>query len=191
MLSNSQKRWLGNWSVHAFSLDRYRFFLGNFGHVMLVCLQAARCVVMVQIRSVSLAFSIIRSFKTHFLWPSSLCKCINISGGLVIYNCWISVLKDNSWILDVKCSSHIWKKCFDIKCVFKNISYLHISIKCFVEFEIIMVSLVVSHAITMSSLGGLCLYQLCLHSSLSYFGKCKRSSKFLAEGCCYREDSDR
>lgn len=107
----------------------------------------------VQIRSEFLAFSIIRLFKTHFLWLSSLCKFIIITGGLVIYTCWISVLKGNSRILDFKCSSHIWKNCFDIKCIFKNISYLHVSIKCFVKFEIIMVSLIVSHTITMSSLG--------------------------------------
>lgn len=144
---------------------------------MLVCLQAVRCMVMVQMRSVSLAFSIIRSFKTHFLWLPSLCKSISISGSLVIFNCWIWVLKDSSWISDFKCSSHIWKSCFVIKCIFKNISYLYVSIKCLVEFVIIMVSLVVSHAITMT-LGGLCLYPYCLHSSLSYFGKCKSPHSF-------------
>lgn len=92
---------------HSTKID---FPLGKFGHVMLVYLWPTRCVVVIKLRSLSLAFSIIRTCKTHFLWLSSLCKSINVNGVTVIYTCWISVLRDDSWIFDGKCPSHIWKK---------------------------------------------------------------------------------
>lgn len=160
-----------------FHSTKVDFSLGKFGHVTLALLWATRCVVMIQLRTLSLALSIIRSCKTHFLWLSSLCKCININGVMVIYTCWIPVLRDNSWILDGKCPLHICKNCFDNECIFLNISYLWILIKCLIGFEIIMVSLVWNMhilvvLIPLSSLGDLSLPTL-PPSSLSYFGKCK------------------
>jgi len=125
-------------------------------------------------RSLSPAFSVIRSFKSHFLWLPSLCKSININGLMVIYTCWVSVLRDDSWW----CLLHIWKNCFDNECMFLNISYLWILIKFLIEFETIMMSLVwnmyiliVSH--TTVFIRGFVSLPTLPPSSLSCFGKCK------------------